>query len=825
MNLYGMIVVIGIAGPIQLTNHICIMNSVNIPAKGTTTEKKSGPPTWVAALSVILALLLSGFGYAQDGSSKSKDGTDRVLSPYFFIPGDDSSTDQLPLKSTKANVTILESIAHVEVSQTYRNDGQTTLEAIYVFPGSTRSAVHSMEMKIGDRTIVANVKEKEKARQEYEQAKKAGNRASLLEQKRPNVFQMNVANIQPGEEIAVTLQYTEWLVPTEGLYEFVYPTVVGPRYTDASEEIASVAENWVANPFTASGTLPSYTLDMKAELRAGANLRDVRSSSHEVSVNFTGKTSANIALKGTEKHAGNRDFVLQYRLQDKKIASGIMLYEGKDENYFMMSLQPPDRVTPAEMPAREYVFIVDVSGSMNGFPLNISKELMKNLLSNMQKEDRFNIILFASSSRQLSASSLPATQENIEKAMYFINRERGGGGTSLLPALQKALALPTNDNYSRNFVIATDGYVTVEQQAFDLIRKNLGKANFFAFGIGSSVNRHIIEGIARVGKGEPFVLLNGNEAPKQANRFKKYIESPVLTNIKVDFQGFEAYDVSPAHVNDVFANRPVMIFGKYKGSATGRVNLSGKSGSQDYSETLQIASNQISDKNEALRYLWARKKIQDLDDYRLTGASTPAIKEEVTALGLKYNLLTAYTSFIAVDSEVIDNPGNSTTVKQPLPLPQGVSNYALGGAKTKKYSMNAPTSSNYAPMKVESLADEVELADDVDEKMEEPAMFIIVEQMPEFPGGQDALMKFLNENIQYPQLAKDAGIEGKVYLRFTVGKDGKVKNIQVLRGVSPEIDAEAIRVLKAMPAWEPGEQRGKKVEVQMTLPIHFNLNN
>ena len=346
-------------------------------------------------------------------------------------------------------------------------------------------------------------------------------------------------------------------------------------------------------------------------------------------------------------------------------------------------MQPPKRPKVRQIPPREYIFIVDVSGSMRGFPLNISKKLLKDLLGNLRPTDTFNILLFAGGSKLLSERSLQATPQNIQKALHIIDRQRGGGGTRLLPALKRALKLPKTEGCSRSIVIATDGYVTVEEEAFDLIRHNLGKANMFTFGIGSSVNRHLIEGMARVGMGEPFVITKPEEASEKADGFRKIIQTPVLTGIKVDFGGFQVYDVEPESVPDIMAERPVIVFGKWRGRAMGRISLKGISGDRAYIEKLDVGKVNPLKANGALRYLWARHRITLLSDYNRLKASDERV-QEVTNLGLTYNLLTAYTSFVAVDTQVRLEDGRSVMVKQPLPLPQGVSDYAVGGKVAAK---------------------------------------------------------------------------------------------------------------------------------------------
>ena len=236
-------------------------------------------------------------------------------------------------------------------------------------------------------------------------------------------------------------------------------------------------------------------------------------------------------------------------------------------------------------------------------------------------------------------------------------------------------------------MIATDGYVNVEEEAFDLIRNNLDNANMFAFGIGSSVNRHLIEGMAHVGLGEPFVITKPEEAPAKAEAFRKLIESPVLTRVKVDFGRFDVYDVEPASIPDVLADRPVIVFGKWRGKPEGTITLSGLTGEKPYSDEIRVTSVKPERSNAALPYLWARQRIMLLSDYNLLRQSDARIAA-VTNLGLTYNLLTAYTSFIAVDSEVRNKDGRTTTVNQPLPLPEGVSDYAVGGVMAR--SVAAP---------------------------------------------------------------------------------------------------------------------------------------
>ncbi|MBW2124026.1 MAG: VWA domain-containing protein, partial [Deltaproteobacteria bacterium] len=394
--------------------------------------------------------------------ARSEEDFGKTLSPYFLVKSDDPESDPLPLKSTSVRVDISGVIADVVVTQVYRNEGERPLEAIYVFPASTRAAVYGMRMTIGERTITAEIRERRAARRLYEQARNAGKSASLLEQKRPNVFQMRVANILPSDTVRVELSYTELLVSTGGVYEFVYPTVVGPRYSNVPAAGVSPGERWIENPYLHQGEPPPYTFGITVNLAAGLPIRDVTCSSHKVDIEYRDPGLATIELDGSERYGGNRDFLLKYRLAGRRIQTGLLLFEGEEENFFLLMVQPPKRVSPVEIPPREYIFIVDVSGSMHGFPLDISKKLLKDLIGSLRPADRFNVLLFAGGSSVLSERSVAATPENIRRAVDLIERQRGGGGTELLPALKRALSLPGTEGHSRNVVIATDGYVTVE---------------------------------------------------------------------------------------------------------------------------------------------------------------------------------------------------------------------------------------------------------------------------------------------------------------------------------------------------------------------------
>ena len=622
---------------------------------------------WAFAMSVAWSP-----AFADDSQAAPAEG------PYFQLAGGDPAIDRLPLKSTQVEARIAGVIADVTITQRYKNEGQRPIEARYVFPGSTRAAVHAMQVRLGGRVLNAKIEEKQRARIQHETAKREGKTSALLEQERPNVFQMNVANILPGDDILVELRYTELVAPTEGRYEFVFPTVVGPRYHKPST--AGGSSSFPATPHLKEGEAPSSSFAMTVRFASPLPVGEVRSPSHGIEVAGEGTPQAEVTVNDTVSH--NRDFILHYRLAGERTATGLTLFQGDGpdgggENFFLAVVEPPLAIARAQINPREYVFVVDISGSMHGYPLNTAKVLLRNLIGHLRPTDTFNVMLFSGSSQMLNPAPVAATRANIERAITTIDQQRGGGSTEIVPALKRIAALPKASDVSRSVIVVTDGYVTVENEVFQLVRRNLGNSNVFAFGIGTSVNRHLIEGIARAGQGEPFVVTKPEMAAAQAERLRKMIDAPVLTQLKARFDGLEVYDVEPATLDalpDVLGGRPVLLYGKWRGEPRGQLVLEGQAATGTHTDVVPVRAPDAD--ASALRHLWARSRIQQLSDQEaLEGGSGQ--RDAITALGLHYSLLTQYTSFIAID-QIVRTSEAAAPVNQPLPLPQGVSNLAIG---------------------------------------------------------------------------------------------------------------------------------------------------
>ncbi len=615
---------------------------------------------------------------------------DEKSAPYFQVIGentDDSSGEVLPLKSSSAKVSIDGTIARVQLTQRYANSGSVPIEAVYVFPASTRAAVHGMTLTTGGRVIAARIKESVKAKSEYATAKAEKKTAALLEEQRPNVFQMSVANLLPGDDIDVEIDWSETIPAVDSTYEFVFPTVVGPRYTGGSG--AAKGETWTWNPHLLPGTPNPAAFALNVSLTTTLPLAEVKCPSHPVKIDFKAKDQALVKIDGKSgEDAANRDFILRWKLGNDQVDAGLLLHRGQAMNHFLLQIAPPPRVSLDQIPPRDYVIVIDVSGSMAGFPLDTAKSLLKNLVQGLRSNDTFNVVRFATDSGVLSEEPLAANPANVALANEFIDSQTSRGGTELEAALKRALALPGGENRSRSILLITDGFISADAETAALVRDNIGKANLFTFGIGSSVNRELLESVARAGGGEPVIVTTGNEAAPAAAKFREIVANPVLAKVRIMAEGVTLGGIEPDPHPDVFASRPLVVTGNWTGEPTGKIIVRGIGGNgMPFEKSIDLARAAAKGLDHpALPVLWARERVRRLTDLKRDDDSI----REITSLGLSYSLLTPYTSFLAVDESPREFKGVAQTVKQPVPLPKGVGESAIGGSPAMVKNASVP---------------------------------------------------------------------------------------------------------------------------------------
>jgi len=599
------------------------------------------------------------------------------------------SLGSCPLKHTEVTADIAGFIARVTVRQQFQNPFQHKIEAVYTFPLSQDAAVDRMTMTIGNRVIQGEIKERGEARQIYERAKAAGHVASLLDQERPNIFTQSVANIEPGEQIDITISYSETLDWKDGMFQFDFPMVVGPRYVpgqQAGPEGRGFAPptNQVpdADRITPMPVRPEtragHDVSITVSLDAGLPIRHLESKQHEIAVDYPSgdKSRAVVRLKQAAV-IPNKDFVIEYQTATDRIEDTVLAHTDERGKFFTLVLQPPKRVRQADVVPRELVFVVDNSGSMSGFPTETAKQAMALCIDGLHPRDTFNLITFSGSVSFCFERPVPNTDQNRRKAQEYLASLRGSGGTEMMKAIHACLAGQDDPERVRVVCFMTDGYVGNDMAIIDAVRKNAGVARVFSFGIGRSVNRFLLDGMARAGRGEVHYILGPEQAAGAGERFYERIRMPVLTDIRLDFGNLAVEDVYPKGIPDLFSAKPVVVKGRYKKGGEGIITLRGKTGAGPFERKIPVRLPDEQAKDDVLASLWARAKVDHLMDQDMTGIQQnrpdPAVKEEILGLGLRYRLLTQFTSFVAVEYKRVTKEGKTETVAVPIEMPEGVS--------------------------------------------------------------------------------------------------------------------------------------------------------
>jgi Ca-activated chloride channel family protein len=613
---------------------------------------------------------------------------------------------QCPLKHTDVQTEISGYIARVTVKQTFNNPFKDKIEAVYTFPLSENGAVDEMTMKVGSRVIKGNIKKRDEARAIYEAAKASGHVASLLDQERTNIFTQSVANIEPGKDIEITIKYIETLPYESGKFTYTFPTVVGPRF-NPGEPVGKSGGGWsndttkvpdasrITPPVVAEGQRAGHDISINVHLNAGMPISQVSSKLHEVTINNSGSGKADISL-ADRATIPNKDFVLSWNVAEDKLKSGYVAYRdpaAKDgAGYFTVMLIPPKRVTPDKIAPKEMIFVIDCSGSQSGAPLDKCKETMRYILDHMNANDTFQIIAFSNTQSTFADKPQPVSAEMRAKARQFIDSLQANGGTWMAPAVEKACAIPADSHRLRVVTFMTDGYVGNDYEVLGMVKKLRGKSRWFAFGTGNSVNRTLIDGIAREGGGEPEYVLLNSSAEAAGKKFYDRISTPVLTDVELHTDGVTTKEVYPKEVSDVWAEKPLYFKGKYFKGGAGTITLKGFAGGKPYEQKLDVKFPESDTKNRGVASMWARAKVDRLmsEDWfgAQSGQPNKEIKDEITNVALDHHILTQYTSFVAVD-EAVTKGSAGKTVNVEVEMPDGVSREGVFGARSdKKVAMN-----------------------------------------------------------------------------------------------------------------------------------------
>lgn len=627
----------------------------------------------------------------------------------LFVLSKDGQQQIFPLKHTEVKAKIAGNLSRVEVTQTFENPFKDPLEAVYVFPLPDEAAVDDMEIKIGDRIIKGDIKKREEAQKIYEQALREGRTAGLLEQERDNIFTQSLANIKPGEQIDVTIRYTDSLKFEGGNYEFVFPMVVGPRYIPGNPIPPTPLEKGGNNlppffkggqggistdrvpdalritpPVLPPGTRSGHDIGVTVEIDTGVPVTDVRSPSHKIRTDRTGNlVRVQLAKEDT---IPNKDLILRYQVAGDTTRATVLTQADSRGGHFAVYLIPAVEYKTSEIVPKDVVFLMDTSGSQAGDPLVKSKELMRRFINGLNPNDTFTIIDFANTAEGLSPAPLPNTPASRQKAMAYINNLEAKGGTELLNGMRAVLNFPpAKEGRLRSAVLITDGYIGNENEVIAEVQRGLKPGNrLYCFGVGSSVNRFLLNQLAEVGRGTAQVIRQNEPTQEVTERFFRQINNPVLADVRISWEGAGGKpDIYPGAAPDLFASQPLVLFGRKQDRTGGQLKITGvAAGGKRYEKTLKVDFSGAG--NPAIASLWGRWRIEDLMN-QMFGNETKSGVEAFTDTALSYRLLSQYTAFVAVSEEVRVSPdGTRQRVQVPVELPEGVSYEGIFGPASEE---------------------------------------------------------------------------------------------------------------------------------------------
>lgn len=601
---------------------------------------------------------------------------------------------EVPLTHTDVALDVRGLVLSGIVTQQYSNSSPTPIEGVYIFPLPHDAAVYDMEIRIGNRVIQSEIRERSEAKKVYETAKTQGKRAALVEEERPNIFTTSVANIMPGDHIDIRLRYVEPLHWESGRVRVVFPMVVGPRYIPGTEAVGHDGTGWakdtdavpdasritpiVRHPENRSG----HDISVRVDLDPGFDVESIHSVSHAITINplSNGRRRIELASRAT---IPNRDFVLEVKqAETTQPTSALFLspVKGDKEFHFVLTTYPPT-VAPAERVPLEMLYMIDVSGSMEGTSITQAREALLNALDRLHPSDRFAILAFNHQYQEFASEPLTATPENLAAARRYVKSLRAGGGTEMLPALVHMMSKPQTPSYLRHIVLLTDGDLGNEEAIFAALQRNLGEARLYTVAIGSAPNLFLATKMAQFGRGTFTQISDNSETREKMSHLFDTIENPVLTDVKLSFEGVEVADVYPKRLPDLFAGQPLVVYGQIAKGAVGKVHVSARAGSQPYETTFAFDASKATF-HPGITTLWARQRVEDMmDDWRHEGENgQSSLRAAIISHAIQYHLVTKFTSLIAVEHRIVNDGGQSSTVPVPTEMPAGWSSEAVFGA-------------------------------------------------------------------------------------------------------------------------------------------------
>jgi Ca-activated chloride channel family protein len=564
----------------------------------------------------------------------------------------DAGEEPAPRVHTDIEMTVSGIIARVQVTQQFQNPGDRWVEGVYAFPLPENAAVNELHMQVGERVIVGEIREKAEAQQLYAQARENGQRASVVHQQRPNMFRTAVANIGPHETIKITLSYLQVVDQQGGRYSLRFPLTITPRYVPG----ASAADATIAPPETplAHPNVSRQSVRFNIDIAAGVPVEYITSAYHKVKIDHSSDKSYRVELADSSV-APDRDFELSWTPVVHGQPAAVLFREATDAGEHVLLMFMPPQEHGVLRTSREVIFIIDTSGSMSGASIEQAREALLTGLKTLLPTDRFNLIQFNSTHDCLFDAPVAARAENIAAAQRYVMGLRADGGTEMLPALTAAFSMPNSAEHLRQILFITDGAVSNEADLMHAIRQGLGAARLFTVGIGSAPNGYFMRTAAQMGRGTFTFIGQPSEVEQRMNELLRKLTAPVLTDITLYWPDGVAPEYAPASIGDLYADEPLLITARLPEQARGVLNITGQS--------MRVWGRQISinavESRTGIATLWARNRIEDIVNQQAQGVSDDAIRAQVLPLALQYQIVSKYTSLVAIDKTPVRRPDES----------------------------------------------------------------------------------------------------------------------------------------------------------------------
>lgn len=605
---------------------------------------------------------------------------------------------EAPRLATDFDIDVSGPTARARLSQVFENPTSGWVEGLYVFPLPEESAVYSLKMIVGDKVIVADIKEKQAAREIYEKAKSKGKKAALIEQQRPNIFTNAVANLGPNEKVVIQIEYQQAVRLSDNRFSLRVPLVVAPRYnpdnSDPIIETADIQSGWgqqktepthgpdngaIETPLVMPGEDRTNPVTITVNLKPGFPSADIKSLYHPVKIDSQNEQTSKIVLDG--KATADRDFVLEWQAAETAMPNVGLFRERVGNDDYLLAYVTPPVVKSAANQSREIVFVIDNSGSMGGTSIKQAKASLDYALSRLKPTDRFNVIRFDDTLTKVFDDSVPATPLNITDAREYVATLDAVGGTEMLPALHAALDDSHQKDGLRQIVFLTDGEISNEQQMLDVIASRRDRSRLFMVGIGSAPNTYLMNKASELGRGTFTHIGSVEEVDELMRELFAKLENPVVTNVKASFSQ-EGVNLTPGLLPDLYQGEPLVIVARTK-QAIGTITVEGTVGRRPWTVTLPLDAASPA---EGISKIWARRKIDDAEvDMKLGKITGLAADTRILNLALEHHLVTRLTSLVAVD-QTPTRPANTplTRADIPLQLPAGWDFDALFGIRADR---------------------------------------------------------------------------------------------------------------------------------------------